>query len=112
MFKSIVDRLIDTGVMGYLSNEHFTRKRMYYKVQEGPKVLGLDDLGFGFNIWFGCCCLSILAFVIENVFKKLKSKRKKLEKLKFAKVHPMSFNADGANFELKLKTLKMFRIKA
>lgn len=41
MFKKTVDRLIDTGVMGYLSSEHFTRKRTYYRVIDGLKVATL-----------------------------------------------------------------------
>ena len=103
MFKNTIDRLIDTGVMGYLSNEHYTRKRTYYKVKDGPKVLGLDDVGFGFNIWFGFCCLSTLMFVIEIVFCKIQlqfNKRKSSKVLKFAKIYPMSSAGDGTNCEL------------
>jgi len=112
MFKKTVDRLIDTGVMIHLSNEHYTRKHSYYKVLDGPKVLSLDDVDFGFNIWFGFCLFSFLIFVIENMSQRLKTKEKDRQKFKFAKVHPMTATVDELTCELKLTTLKIFRVVA
>lgn len=112
MFKKTVDRLIDTGVMSHLSNEHYTRKHSYYRVLNGPKVLSLGDVGFGFNIWLGFCIFSFLIFVIENMSKRLKTKEKDPQRHKFAKIHPMAGIVDEQSCDLKVTTLRIFRVES
>lgn len=58
MFLKIIKSLIPTGIMSYLIENFYTKKIKFAKVEDEPKVLGLDDLGFGFNIWLGFCLLS------------------------------------------------------
>ena len=58
MIKSVVDRLIDTGVVKYLAR---TRMKLKYPNPESePTVLSIDDLMFGFNIWLGFCGISLI----------------------------------------------------
>lgn len=111
MFKKTVDRLIDTGVMSHLSNKHYTRKHTYYRVLDGPKVLSLDDVSFGFNIWFGFCLFSFLIFVIENLTKIIKTNEKDQKKYKYAKVYPMTATEYETNYQLKVSTLRIFRVE-
>lgn len=35
------------------------------EIISGPKVLKLDDVSFGFFIWFGACWISLIAFIAE-----------------------------------------------
>ena len=39
------------------------------KVEKKPKVLSLDDLQFGFKIWFGTCLCACFTFLIERGIK-------------------------------------------
>ena len=72
MFKKIVDMLIDTGIMKHYSDNYFTNKLRFETTQSAPKVLCVNDLTFGFNIWLGFCCFSVLVFVAEMMAKKIK----------------------------------------
>ena len=88
MFMKIIDNLIPTGVMNYLIEEHYTRKWKFVKDEKGPKILTVNDLAFGFNIWLGSCFISILGFVVERFIKFMK----KPVKVKYAKVHPVKIS--------------------
>ena len=88
MFKILVDDLIATGVMKHLVENYYTRKYKFEKVEEGPKVLSINDLLFGFNIWLGCCLISLLAFVAERITRFIKP-IKKPSKIKFSKIFPI-----------------------
>jgi len=72
MFKKIVDMLIDTGIMKHYTENYFTKKVRLETLQSAPKVLCVNDLTFGFNIWLGFCCLSAIVFVAEIMTKKIK----------------------------------------
>ena len=105
MLKKTIDKLIDTGVMKHLVDNHYLMRKKFGKTQKGPKVLNMNDLSFGFNIWLGFCLISIAAFVAEKIFKLTRKPRE----IKFAKVHPI-----GSKHELRAKTkpetFKKFRI--
>jgi len=108
MLMKIVDNLIPTGIMNYLIEVHYTRKWKFAKVGKAPQVLTLDDLAFGFNIWLGCCLLSLFGHVAEHLVRFVT----KPKKLKFAKVHPIDDKDDEeVEFTLKPELLKKIRIK-
>lgn len=110
MFDTLISQLIPTGIMNYLVENHYNYKWKFGNVDEGPKVLSIDDLLFGFNIWFGCCCISSLVFIIE----KCNRLRKGYRKVKFDKVHPMKIkNCKIAARKRKLSSdlNKMFKIQ-
>lgn len=108
MFIQIIDNLIPTGVMKYLIEEHYTRKWKFAKVEKGPKVLAVDDLAFGFNIWLGSCLVSTLGFIIE-IFIKFMTKP---TKIKYAKVNTMNVqNNSKAYNTLEPELIEKFRIK-
>jgi len=86
MLKNVIDNLIPTGIMNHLIETHYTRKWKFEKFEDGPKVLSLDDLIFGFNIWLGCCLISFISFILEQVLRIFK---KQPRVIKFAKVHPL-----------------------
>jgi hypothetical protein len=69
MFKNVIDNLIPTGIMNYLIENHYTRKWKFEKLEDEPKVLSLDDLVFGFNIWLGSCLISLIMFFAELLFR-------------------------------------------
>lgn len=73
MLKNIIDNLIPSGVMDYLIENNYVKKFEIQKLEEDPKVLSLDDLLFGFKIWFGSCLISFFAFCAEK-FVKLRKK--------------------------------------
>lgn len=104
MFKKTVDSLIDTGVMKYLTENYYSKKKEYIKASSTPKVLTVKALAFGFNIWLGVCGCSIAAFIAEISRGKWK-KNVKVVKVKFAKVHPLMVKEDqvvaDTNFEFK-----------
>lgn len=112
MFKILIDNLIPTGIMVHLVENNFTRAWKFEKPEEGPKVLEVDDLLFGFNIWFGCCIISTFSFVTELGFNLLKPKKSK--RIKFMKIHPtkiISLLNQPNSIELKSKLVEKFRIK-
>lgn len=107
MFKKIIDRLIDTGVMKYLAENYYTKELKFLKFKSEPKVLSVDDLAFGFNIWLWVCCVSVSAFIAELIVSKWKSRKK----LKYAKVHPIEINSINQKKKANPETLMKFRVK-
>lgn len=67
MIEKTVDSLIDTGILSYLIEKDIGKKLKFGQAESEPKVLNMDDLSFGFNIWLGCCVFSAICFVIELV---------------------------------------------
>lgn len=67
MIEKTVDSLIDTGILSYLIEKDIGTKLKFDQAENEPKVLNMDDLSFGFNIWLGCCVLSAAGFLIELV---------------------------------------------
>ncbi|CAG9810205.1 unnamed protein product [Chironomus riparius] len=106
---NVIESLIPTGIMNFLIEKYYTKKWKFPKIEKEPKVLTLDDLAFGFNIWLGCCLLSLVGHVAEH-FVRFVTKPKKL---KFAKVHPINVEDDVTEVHhiLKAEILIRFRIK-
>lgn len=124
MLKNVVDRLIDAGVVIYLTDPQIVVKTKFPKYESEPNVLYVDDLMFGFTIWLGFCAFSGIVFVAELILgikfcrKKFNFdyfwKKFKYKKLKFAKVHQsldQKCSSCYKNQKLTSKTLKSFRIK-
>ena len=73
MLKKTIDSMIDTGQMDNLVKISYKRNLQSFGVTyNGPKVLAMSDLEFGFLIWVGCCCVSIIGFMIEQLFRLVK----------------------------------------
>ena len=108
MFKNLINRLIPSGIIKYLIENFHTKKIKFVKDGDEPKVLSLDDLMFGFNIWLGCCVISLLTFIIEQTVKYRKKKRPM--KFKFAKIHPSSEAKIEARVKIKSELIEKFRI--
>lgn len=75
MFKKLIDRLIDTGVMYHLAEKFYSSKQKFLQVYYTPKVLCLDDLSFAFFIWLMFCLVSSVAFVGEFIIKAIQKLR-------------------------------------
>lgn len=80
MFKKLIDNLIPSGIMKHLIENFYTKEQKFTKRKGGPKVLTILDLRFGFNIWLGCCLISIAIFIME-LFTRLVKKRKTNNKI-------------------------------
>ena len=65
MLKKTIDDMIDTGQMENLIKNSCSNSENNRDRYDGPKVLAMSDLEFGFYIWIGCCCVSIFGFVLE-----------------------------------------------
>jgi hypothetical protein len=109
MLHKTVNTLIDTGIMNHLINNHL-RQNKFVKVEEHAKVLNIKDLSYGFNIWLCCCSISIIAFIMEFVYK---LNVPTVKKVKFAKVHPDEKSVENLKLvhEISKETIKKFKIK-
>ncbi|CAG9801202.1 unnamed protein product [Chironomus riparius] len=67
MFDKIINDLIPTGIMNHLIENFYTRKLKFFPTEENPKILSLDDLAFGFNIWLCACLISVFEFLFEII---------------------------------------------
>jgi hypothetical protein len=73
MLKKSIDNMIDTGHIENLVKRNYNTNSQNFDVaDDDPRVLAMSDLGFGFWIWVGCCCVSIVGFVIEQLFRLFK----------------------------------------
>jgi len=112
MFDILVKHLIPTGVMKNLVETHFNKKWKFEKVMEGPKVLSLSDLMFGFKIWLVCCIFPFLTFICEIMYRFLRP-LSKYWKMKFGKVHPLEdVEIDTKRVKLNSALIKEFRTKS
>lgn len=108
-FKRLIDRMIEGGIMNVLVEKHYLKRRNTKKAKNDPKVLKLDDLGFGFEIWLGFCFISTAAFVAEIISK---MKKRKFVKTKYAKVYPKTTNGCDSIAGPKNITEVSFKIKS
>ncbi|KAL7050120.1 hypothetical protein ACKWTF_003962 [Chironomus riparius] len=112
MFKNVIDNLIPTGVMKHLIENYYTKKWKFEKLEDEPKVLSLDDLIFGFNIWLGCCLITIIVFFAEQIGRiKSRVNRNNLEELNYLKIHPLEGDATEPFSSLGMDFGKSFKIK-
>lgn len=120
MLNKVINDLIPTGIMNLLIEKYYTKKWTYLKVEKLPKVLDVDDLAFGFNIWLGFCGISGVSFLLEmisrlkifkfTIFMNTQSNNVKIWKYKSAKVHPSSNYVQSRHEELSAELIKKFRI--
>jgi hypothetical protein len=66
----VTDRLLEAGI---LKNWYDWHNKMLYGMwkidfENGPKVLTVESLSFGFVMWLGACGVSFAAFVGENLW--------------------------------------------
>jgi len=108
MLMKVIDNLIPTGIMNYWIEQQYTQKWKFAKVGKAPQVLKMDDLAFGFNIWLGCCLLTLVGHVAEHLVRFVT----KPKKVKYAKVHPIDDeNHEEVECTLKPELLMKIRIK-
>jgi hypothetical protein len=69
-FREVIKSLIPTGILDHIVNyENWRLSRpVDVEIEDPRKVLTLEILDFGFYIWLGTCCVSILAFFGELVW--------------------------------------------
>jgi hypothetical protein len=67
LVDNVVEALISAGIIQKLKEYHFwfTEGKEKPDEDEGPQVLRVCDLSFGFVIWLIACGISTFAFVIE-----------------------------------------------
>ncbi|CAG9810325.1 unnamed protein product [Chironomus riparius] len=110
MFIKVINDLISTGIMEYLVTKFYTKKLTFKTIDDTRKVLGVNDLLFGFKIWLVFCIVSGCAFGVEQVTRF----RKIPQKIKFAKINVMENceepGLDGC-CELSLALLSQFRVQ-
>ena len=107
MLFKIVDSLIPTGIMHHLIEEHFTKKFKFQKVRKIPRILNINDLSFGFNIWLGFCTISFIGFIVEILMKFLK----KPKQIKYAKIYPSSKDEETVVFKsISSELIEKFKI--
>ncbi|CAG9803589.1 unnamed protein product [Chironomus riparius] len=115
MIEQTTNRLIDTGIMKYLIEHIATENIRIKKSNVLPKVLSLEDLLFGFNIWIGFCCLSLASFIFEILSLKLQIKwRNQLfpRLISNVKIWPAIQIGSINNMQLKPQTLNHFKVKS
>lgn len=114
MFERLTNRFIDTGIMNHLANKILKEKIKIDDLEDSKKILSLDDLSFGFNIWIGFCCICIISFIFEHLCSKLYIKWMKFHfikrKISFAKIWSLKGVKDSKVVTLKSQTIKHFRI--
>lgn len=81
MLQALINNLIPSGLMNFLVDEYLRKKWNAQKVEKNPKVLSIDDLQFGFKIWFGTCLCACFTFMIEKgiKFRNLKKSKVKVD---------------------------------
>jgi hypothetical protein len=61
--NEVIGWLLNGGILQYWKAED--EIRIVERGDDGPKVLWIDDLRFGFNIWLGSSVISVASFVCE-----------------------------------------------
>jgi len=116
MIHNVTDRLIDSGIMENMMQNLMIYSRKFQN-EKDPKILSLDDLAFGWNIWLGFCGISGLIFVFELVLMQ-KFCRKlilngfsinifKYGKIKHGKIHPSKNSQSLEAYENQILTAKL-----
>jgi hypothetical protein len=114
MFEETTNRFIDTGIMNYLIRVNIPEKISIKRSGDPPKVLTLEDLSFGFNIWIGFCVICITSFILESLFARLYIQWKRIHIRnvnRYAKIHPAQYVKDIKIIKFKPQTLNHFRVK-
>lgn len=69
-----MQRFIPMGIIQHMYEFYlWMNLRQIVEVEKSNlKILSLDDLAFGFNIWLGTCGISGVSFLIEIVYFKIR----------------------------------------
>lgn len=119
-----IQELTDSGIIQHLFAQNYDLKMTHPPEENCPNVLTLHDLTFGFYIWIGAFCITIVVFIIEvTVWMCRKDKSKSyrdiwkrqifFRKFKHNKVHPAVFSGTDDTIEsrrIKSATLMKFKI--
>lgn len=105
ILDKIINDLVPTGVMNYLIENYYTKRWKLEKIEKEPKVLSMDDLAFGFNIWLVFCVVTVVAFLGEILHKYTR----KYKKITFAKIHPENLNRNNKIYKLNPQLMAVFR---
>lgn len=67
ILNEVLEKTLPSGIPQHLIKFHYSIIFQKYEpvVDNSPKVLTLDDLGFGFVLWLGACAISIVGFILE-----------------------------------------------
>lgn len=70
--EEVTQILVQAGIPQYL--REFVADFYFPWRQEviGPKVFGIEDLDFGFEIWLAACAVAIAVFIVEILSHKIK----------------------------------------
>ncbi|CAG9811190.1 unnamed protein product [Chironomus riparius] len=65
--SNVLEKIIPAGIPEYLLNYYklFLFKKYERLLDKSPKVLTVDDLGFGFVLWLCACGISMIGFLLE-----------------------------------------------
>lgn len=107
MLHNVINNLIPTGIMKLLVEQYYTKSSEFPKLENNTKVLSLDDLMFGFKIWFVCCLVSLIAYIGERIYSWYKAPKK----VRFEKIEPLPYNLTEAETVLKTELVTKFRVK-
>lgn len=95
ILKTTIDRLFNTGILNYLIYTYVFESKILNPSPSIPQILNVNDLLFGFNIWFGFCGISFILFVVELILdirflrKSIVLCFKPYKKIKRAKIYPL-----------------------
>lgn len=77
--EDVLQRLIPTGVVKHLIDYHtwiVYRNGNFKSGEQEPKILTLDDLGFGFVLWLTACAISAIGYLFEIVMFRWRKKHR------------------------------------
>lgn len=95
MFFELVDRTITAGIPQHLYEYHkwVMLKRQIQgsarRLIDGPQVLTVPDLSFGFVLWLIACGISAIAFMFEMIMWPFFKRKQKKFYRKLQKIHPL-----------------------
>lgn len=100
VINKVLQRWVSTGIIDHMIKNVFKPKRKFIKEKEWD-VLTLENLRFGFVIWLGTCCVSIIAFILELFHGCFVKIRTLIESTptglpQFAKIYPISSHDEEA----------------
>ncbi|KAG5670801.1 hypothetical protein PVAND_001039 [Polypedilum vanderplanki] len=80
MFENIEDTiqwLIPSGIIKQSEDFYYwvLYGKNHFEIDDGPKILTMSDLSYGFNIWLITCLATIFEFFIEILVHRIKSRK-------------------------------------
>ena len=74
ILNQVLEKIIPAGIPQYLVKYHESNMYKEYVpiVDNSPRVLTVDDLEYGFVLWLGACGISVVGFLLEFIWFKLR----------------------------------------